>query len=173
MWRQKICPSTIHTGTPRRRRRFISFCGESPDSLNQSSLCKCKQKVLSLWGLELILWGRNWGPQRLCVLSNKSKSWPVVEATYHSLRSYSVPTTSHTSSLMLPRSFMHMRKLKLTEFKVLAHSCTVNKWNTRDLKPGLFNSEAHAPSINLGHFLRIQFSFFPAIATFYSLSPEF
>lgn len=67
-----------------------------------------------------------------------------------------------------------MMKLRLRVVKVLVYSCTVNKWNLSDLKLGLFNSKVHTPFIKVGYLLRIQFSSFPAIVTFQSmsLSPE-
>lgn len=81
-----------------------------------------------------------------------------------------VLATLNTSFLRLSRSFMHMRKLRLREFKVHGHSQTINIWHMRDLKPGLFNSKAYAFSIQIGYFLRIYFPLFPAIATFLSLN---
>lgn len=63
-----------------------------------------------------------------------------------------------------------MRKLRLREFKELAHSWTINMWHMRDLKPGLFNAKAHVFSVKTGYLLKIQFILFPAIAAFLSMS---
>lgn len=86
------------------------------------------------------------------------------------MRSYSVPATSNTSSLILPRKVMLMRKRRLRKFKVLAHSWTINIRHVKGLKPGLFIAKAHAFSIKIGHSLRIQFILFPVIAIFLPMS---
>lgn len=76
---------------------------------------------------------------------------------------------------MLPRNIMHVRKLRLRELKVFAHSWTNTIYDMRDSNPGLLHSKAHAFSIKIGLYLRIQFSLFSAMATLWSmrLSVEF
>lgn len=156
----ELLPTCHPSKNTRRRRRFITFVKKNLIFLHQSFFPRCKHQVFNLWALDLILRGRNWGLQKWCVLSNKRKSWPIVEATYHSLRCYSFPATSYTSFLMLPEALCVMKNLRLGEFEYLLIA-TVNKWNKRDLKQSLFHSKALATSIKVGHFLSV-FLFIPS-----------